>query len=94
MAPLSPDASLCINNPEFFREAILTIMLRNGLTSGGVAKRMGVDTQRITRYLRRNVKGTHTHKAMTHRYPEQFLIELMLDEDDRVRLLKQHVWRA
>lgn len=94
MARLSPDASLCINNPEFFREAILTIMLRERLTPSGVAKRMGVDTRRIQRYIRRDVKGTGTHKAMTGRYPEQYLIELMLDEEDRIRLLKQHVWRA
>lgn len=91
---LRPDARQLINNPEFFREAILTIMLRRRITAAQVGELMGVDSQRIHRYIRRHVKGTHTHSAMTHRYPEQYLVELLLDPADRERLLKQHVWRA
>ena len=91
---LTPDASRLINNAEFFREALLQIMYDQQVTPNELARMLGVDRQRINRYLRRHVKGSHTRSAMFGRYPEQFLIESMLEPADRERLLKRQVWSA
>jgi len=72
----------------------MTLMLQERITATELAARMGVDRQRVFRYLSLKVKGTHTKSAMTHRYPDQYLVELMLDRESRDRLIKLHAWES
>lgn len=90
--PLSPDARNLVNNPIFFRECIFALMVQERASAVKLAKMMGVDIQRIRRYIHLEVTGGHSRTAMVHRYPEQYLVERMLDPDTRTRLLRLHVW--
>lgn len=92
--PLSPDARRLIAKPTFFREALLTLMLQEGVGVIELSKMMGVDSQRIFRYIRLAVTGMHTKSAMTRRYPEQYLVEKMLDPEHRERLIRLHAWES
>lgn len=65
----------------------MTLMLQEGVGQAELAAMMGVDIRRIFRYIRLNVK-------CTHRYPDQFLIESMLSDENWERLMKLHAWES
>jgi len=75
----------------FFREAIMSLMHQDNITHQEVAARLGVHERSIRRYLTMN--HHEAKNAVPQQYPQQFLIELMLNEDTSFRLMQSLPWR-
>lgn len=86
-----PDATKRINHLWFYREALMTLMAANNYSTLEVAARLGTNADTIRRHL--IVKGSLT-RARSMRYPEQYLISLMIGQSAAERLLKSHYWRG
>lgn len=76
----------------FFREAIMSLMHQEKIGLVEVAGRLGMNVRSVQRYIK--MKDNEAKNARPQQYPQQFLIELMLDEDTRVRLMQRSLpWR-
>lgn len=86
----SPDASTRRDGAWFFREAMLALQLQEEVTMAELARRMGVNPDRLTRHL--YLPRLEESRSLPLQYPVQFLIELMLDTETKQRLMDAHPW--